>query len=217
MKLTGFVGCAFLFVPFTAHANMILQVGPAYGSTEFTGASAEVGVSFARVGNDDRMTLQIENTTSPWLGSKLTALGLELPDYGWTVNFATNGKGRYFTRINSNVGVSPCWMNAPCGYDLMLTSDGKFEGGSAQGAPSAGKSETVVLSLGNTGLSIDQLAATFSSFYSDFAGRYVIARFQSVGPCGAWSDKVGGVATPEPGALCLLAVGGLLIRRRQHC
>jgi hypothetical protein len=214
MRLSRLVAIALLLIaPLSAHATMI-RITPASGSTEETGATARVDISFANFANDDRMTLKLDNTTPVSLGSRLTAVGVELPDYGWNVAFAPGGKGSYFNRLNTNVSVSPGWMNAPGGYDLMLTSDGKFEGGSPQGAPTAGESETIVLSLGKTGLSAAQLESTFANFYESFAGRYAIARFQAVGPGGQWSDKVGG-ETPEPSALALLAIGGLLVRRHR--
>jgi hypothetical protein len=97
----------------------------------------------------------------------------------------------------------------------MITSDGNFEGGSPQGALMAGESELVVLTLGDTGLTPDQLAQTFFDFYESASDRHVIARFQSVGTNGEGSDKVAG-HTPEPASLVLLALGGLALLRRRR-
>jgi len=200
----------------SARAAMIqLVVDPMFGSTEATGATASLWFDFGEDGLDDLLSITILNTTPPEIGSMITAVGFELPDPpSLSAAFATGGAGSYFDTLTFNDSVSPGRLNAPGGYDVMLTSDGNFEGGSPQGAPRAGTSDLVVLSLGDTGMTPDQLAQTFFDFYETTPDHHVIARFQSVGPNGEGSDKVGG-HTPEPASLMLLALGGLALLRRR--
>ncbi len=177
-------------------------------STESTGVSGRLTLSFSESDGVDYLTLTIANTTSPTIGGKLTGVGLEMPEelVDWPV-FASGGTSAYFDQLNYNVGVSPGWMNAPGGYDLMISSDGKFEGGSPIGAPSAGEAQTIVLSLGNTLKTPDEWGNIFSGFYTQTTDYFAIARFQAVGPNGEDSDKVLGVHSPEPGALLFMTAG----------
>ncbi|HNQ21826.1 MAG TPA: PEP-CTERM sorting domain-containing protein [Phycisphaerae bacterium] len=195
-------------------AMIDLRIDPAYGSTEDTGATARLQLTFTESEADDLLSILIENTTPPALGSSLTAIGLELPDWldGEPV-FAVGGASAYFDELMFNVKVSPSWLEAPGGYDLMLTSDGRFEGGKTAGAPRAGQAQTVMLNLGDTGMSPSGLAAAFRDFYAGMTDPYVIGRFQAVGPRGSDSDKVLGMV-PEPGTLLLMALGMALVRRR---
>jgi len=180
------------------------------GSTENTGSSATITLDFSEVGVDDLLSITIENTTPVPIGSSLTAVGLELPDLLLTQTaFAPGGAGAYFDELMSDVSVSPGWLNAPGGYDLMLTSDRKFEGGSPQGAPTAGESETVVLRLGNIGLTPDQWSSLVLDFWAGLSEPCAIARFQAVGPCGKDSDKVRG-DVPDPATLTILLAGGVV-------
>jgi hypothetical protein len=191
---------------------IVLLIDPSFGSTENTGATARLVLSFSESGTDDLVQMAITNTTPLALGSALTAVGLEVPD-SWAASFAPGGTSAYFDALDLDVSVSPGWLDAPGGYDLMLTSDGSFEGGNPQGAPQAGETQTVVLSLGDTGLTPTALAATFSTYYAGLQPPYAVARFQAVGPGGELSDKVGG-GVPEPSTLLLLASGlGVLWRR----
>ncbi len=193
-------------------ADLTLLIDPSYGSTEYTGVTARVLLSFTEVGADDRLQVTLENTTPPAIGSALTAVGFELPG-SWAATFAPGGTSAYFDQLQWDVSVSPGWLNAAAGYDVMLTSDGNFEGGSAQGAPRATETQSVTLSLGDTGLTPAALAATFTAHYAGLPAPYAIGRFQAVGPDAALSDKVGG-GVPEPGSLLLLLVGGVTLGRR---
>ena len=127
---------------------------------------------------------------------------------------APGGTTTYFDALDQNVWVTPGWLNPPDGYDLMITSDHNFQGGSPLGAPGAGEHQTVVLSLGDTDLTVADLEAAFSSVYASQTSPGVIARFQSVGPGGEASDSVTG--TPEPAALALLLLGSRALWPRRR-
>ena len=184
----------------------ILFLSTASSSTENTGVSAQVEFDLSHSPAGDLLTLTITNTTSPALGSSVTAVGFMWPASLPTVPSLTGGgTSTYFGRLDYDVDVSPGWMSPPGGYDLMLTSDGKYEGGSPQGAPTAGVSHTVVLDLGPASLSADDLIQAYQLNLANAAGPLAIARFQSVGPNGELSDKVMAYAVgeivPEPATL----------------
>jgi hypothetical protein len=193
-----------------------LFIDPSFGSTDNTGSTATLTFEFSEHGTDDLLKLIIMNTTSPKIGSKLTAVGLELPDWLIDPPSLVLGIGEaYFDTLTFNESVSPAWLDAPGGYDLVISSEGNFLGGNPNRAPTAGARESIMLSLGDTGLTPDQLEIRFFDFFTDFAGRSVIGRFQSVGPDGELSDKVGG-GVPEPATIILLALGGLALLRRSR-
>ena len=198
------------------HADaVLLLIDTTFGSTENTGSRATVTLDFSEDGLDDLLAVTLENTTPAEIGSSLTAVGLELPDsLSLAVSFAPGGEGSYFDTLTFDDSISPGWLDAPVGYDVMLTSDGHFEGGGSAGAPTEGESETVVLTLGDTGWSPSELAAAFAGYYADLTGDYVVGRFHAVGPDGEDSDKVGG-RVPEPGSLVLLGLGALGLLHRK--
>lgn len=206
-----------------AHAAPIqLLIDPAFGSTENTGATARITLDFSESGLDDLLTLTLENTTPPAIGSSLTAIGLELPDLvASSPVFASGGTDAYFDTLTFDVSVSPPSLDAPNGYDLVLSSDGNFLGGSPLGAPIEGETRTVVLNLGDTGHTLADLADSFAVFYNAQPDPHLIARFQAVGLDGEDSDRVLG-RVPEPATLLMLAVGGLAMpitrftRRHAH-
>jgi len=194
-----------------------LLINPSYGSSENTGSTATLTFEFSEQGMDDLVTILIANTTPPQIGSRLTAIGLELPDWLIQPPSLVAGPGNaYFDTLTFNQSVSPGRLNAPGGYDLMITSDGNFLGGNSNGAPTEGAGESVLLSLSDTGLTPEQLDMRFHDFYSEFAGPSVIGRFQAVGFNGQGSDMVGGggSSVPEPASIILLALGGLTLLRR---
>jgi hypothetical protein len=200
-----------------ANAAPIFQIDFASSpttSTENTGSAFSIGFGFFSGSSGEQVELTLANATPPAIGSSLTAVGLEWPDgIGAKPVFATGGKSSYFDVLSYDASVSPGWLKAPGGYDVMITSDGSFEGGSPQGAPEAGQSQVVRLDIGHTGLTTVQLGQAFHSFYSHAAAPFAIARFQSVGRCGDMSDKV---ATPEPATLAMLSCGALWLLRRRH-
>lgn len=198
-----------------------LLLDPQFGSTENTGSTAVLTFEFSEHGDDDLLTVIIENTTSPKIGSKLTAVGFELPDF--LVNPPVLGKALgsgYFDTLTYDDSISPGWLDAPRGYDLVLSSDGGFLGGSPNGAPTAGSRTSVVLNLGDTGVSAADLEIAFQAFYRDFTDPFAVGRFQAVGGDGEGSDKVGGGSVPEPASIALLMVGAAMLlyrrRRRSH-
>ncbi len=192
-----------------------LYFDPGFGSNSYTGCTAIVSLSFSEEAGEEWLAVAIHNTTPTSIGSRLTALGLELPDsLSLGLAFAPGGQSDYFDTLTFDVSISPGWLDAPGGYDLMITSDGSFEGGNPNGAPAAGQTHTVRLTLGDTGLTPAQLSDTFRDYYVRSDDRIAVARFQSVGPDGELSDKVGG-GVPGPGSISLLALGGLAILRRR--
>ena len=209
-------GVLFLFAPAAWAIPIDLLADPSFGSTNGTGATALVSLSFSEEGTDDLMTVSIWNTTPVSIGSKLTAVGLEIPYWVSTgIDFAKDGQSSYFDTLTFNESVTPWWLDAPGGYDLMITSDGKFQGGNPKGAPAAGEMQTVVLSLSDTGLSTTELRNEFARYYASLTDNYMIVRFQAVGPGGNLSDIVVGRCTPEPSSLGLLVLGAaaLVLRR----
>jgi hypothetical protein len=209
------VATTLFFFAASANASPIdIFIDPSYGSTENTGCTGVLTLDFSEVGADDYLVLEIENTTPIGLGSMLTAVGLEMPDPpSMPPDFAPGGTSTYFIELGYDQVTPPSWINAPGGYDVTISNNGKFLGGDPNGAPTAGESQTVVLNLGDTGLTLSDLAVTFLDFYTGHEEPYAIARFQSVGPGGGDSDKVGG-RVPEPATLVLLVCGGLALRRR---
>jgi len=197
-------------------AGFSLFIDPRFGSTEHTGSTAQVEFDFGEQGGEDRLTLTITNTTPLAIQSHLTAVGFEIPrtvlDPSVIDLLASPG---YFDVLTYDQTISPPWIDAPDGYDLVLTGDGSILGGDPQGAPRAGETTTVILTLGDTGLSPEDLADSFQQFYLQADDRFLIGRFQVVGRVDD-SDKVGG-GVPEPAALLLLMIGGAAVvanRRR---
>ena len=195
-----------------------LFLDPSFGSTENTGATGSLILTFTEDNSDDWLLIEIANTTPPEIGSKLTAVGIELPDFIETpFSFADDGESAYFDVLTFDVGVSPGWLNAPGGYDLMITSDGNFQGGNPNGAPQAGEWQLVVVNLGDTGRTPTQLENAFRALYLDPPGHIAISRFQAVGPGGGGSDKVlGGIPEPSTLALMSCAAVALLGRTRRR-
>ena len=190
-----------------------------YGSTEKSEATATVDMSFFSDGVNTLVGLDVVNTTSSLLDSSLTALGLELPDtFDWQVRLVSADS--YLNELTFNDKVSPSWMDAAGGYDIMLTSDGKFEGGSAKGAPRAGQSQYLLLSLGNTVWSAEEMRSIFIDYYQNTDDHYAVARFQEIGKWGGSDKMLGAIIpttpVPEPASAALIAGGWLVIHVRRR-
>lgn len=197
-------------------APIVLFLDPSFGSTEHTGATGALTLSFTEDMDDDWLHIEIANTTPPEVGSKLTAAVIEVPDFlGGGLTFADGGTSDYFDMLTFDADISPPWLNAVGGYDLMFTSDGNFEGGNPNGGPTPGLSQQVVVNLGDTGRTPMELESAFRSFYLDPAGHVAAGRFQSVGPDGEGSDKIAG-GIPEPGTLALMSCAALAMLRRNR-
>lgn len=191
-----------------------LFLDPSFGSTKDTGSTGSLILTFTENDDDVWLRIEIANTTPPEIGSKLTAVGLELPDFIETpLFFAEGGESDYFDELTFDVVVTPAWLNAPGGYDLMITSDGNFEGGNPNGAPQAGESHLAIVNLGDTGRTPTELENAFRALYLDPPGHIAIGRFQSVGPGGEGSDKVAG-GIPEPSTLALMSCAAVALLRR---
>jgi len=206
--------CALMLAGPAAASVITISIDPAYGSSESTGAKATVDIGFAENGSDDWMSLTITNITLPALGGNLTAVGLELPAFIGSVAFAPGGTGSYFDELDLGVAIAPGHLSASGGYDVMITSDGSFEGGNPTGAPGPNGSETVTLNLGDTGLTPAQLLAAFDAYYAGLTTPYGVGRFQAL-TVGAGSDKVLG-EVPEPATLAVLLAGAALLRCRRR-
>ncbi len=220
MGFCGRLSCAaagVLIAAVPAYSDTItLPISPKFGSAQSTGASGIVTLSFMEQGSDDVLTVDILNSTPSSIGSKLTGLGLEMPDeIDLPIVFAAGGEGPYLDTLEFNESLAPPSLDSPGGYDLVITSDKNFQGGNPNGAPSIGESETIALNLGDTSMTPEQLHTLFNDFYIQQDDNFVIARFQAVGPSGKNSDKVLG-AIPEPSSLILLLVGASALMRRRR-
>lgn len=206
--------CAFA-MPNPIRASIVhLTIDPQFGSTESTGATAVVSLEFFEQGDSVRLRVAIENTTPTQIGSRLTAIGIELPSVVAPIAFAPLGTSGYFDELTFDVDMSPGWLNAPAGFDVVISSDGNLLGGNPNGAPRAGESQTVVLDLGDTGLTPSELAESVTAFYQELPVPHVVGRFQAVGPGGEDSDKVAGMV-PEPSGLALLLIAMTCLSRRR--
>jgi len=195
-------------------ASLTIWIDPAAGSTEDTGATASLTFTFSESGPDDLLSIRVENTTPVASGSTLTAFGFELPAAVNAISLVAGGTSTYFDELNLGVFVAPGWMSAAGGYDVMITSAHNFEGGNANGGVTAGQWQSVMLSLGDTGLTPVALRDAFETLYDSAAGPIAIARFQQVGPGAEGSDKVGG-QVPEPAGLAWLILGVALWQRKR--
>ena len=119
----------------------VIYVDPAVGSTDNTGSCAVLTLTFSDRGPDTLLTILIENTTSLGIGSTVTAFGFELPaGLALSPSFAPGSPSSYFDELTFDHSISPGWLDAPGGYDLMITSEGNFQGGNPNGGLVAGES-----------------------------------------------------------------------------
>ncbi len=217
-KATLFLSLSAVSVVFCAAASastVELIIDPQFGTTEGTGSTARVLLEFTTIELEDLMTVTIENTTPPEIGAWITAVGLELPDiFGDHTQMTLALASDYFDTLLFDESMAPPWLDAPGGYDLVISGDPSFLGNSPQGAPLAGESQTVVINLGNTDFTPDELASLSLTFYDDPLANFLVGRFQTVGLNGEDSDKVRGTV-PEPTTLLLLGIGLCAATRRK--
>jgi hypothetical protein len=210
-------GCVLALWPSTLDAGtlQLILTSTASTSTGNTGVSGRVDISFHETATGDFMDLVLNNTSSA--ASRLTAAGFEIPSLPNIPVFASGGTSSYFDILTYNVGVSPGSLNAEGGYDLMITSEGLFEGGSPQGAPDAGQSQSVSLFLGDLPDTPASLEASFIAFYASHTGPLAIARFQAIQPGGNSDKVITTTVVPEPLTMMLsvgLALFALLPSRK---
>lgn len=205
-----FLSLSAAFVVFSAAASastVELIIDPQFGSTEGTGSTARILLEFTTIELEDLLTVTIENTTPPEIGSWMTAIGLELPDiFGDHTQMMLTTASDYFDHLLFDESMAPPWLDAPGGYDLVISGDSSLLGGSPRGAPMSGESQTVVISLGQTDFTPAELASISRNFYDDPSANFLVGRFQVVGMAVDDSDKVRGTI-PEPTTLLLLGVG----------
>ncbi len=201
-----------------------LSISPQYGSTENTGATAELDFDFVDSAGGVTLNLGITNTTDGTAGLGATAatlvgVALDLPSIVSSFNFDPGSS----TFVREFFNVSIPGLAGPFDFGMRSAGTGNFVGGNPTAGLTAGQSTSVSFLL--TGANLTAAGAE-SAFFSGFQGGSLSAagRFQQVsGPgfSGA-SDKVlAGLVTPdpdpvdvpEPSALAGLALCGALATR----
>ncbi|MFW6296211.1 MAG: PEP-CTERM sorting domain-containing protein [Halothece sp.] len=203
-----------------------LKISPEYGSTENTGATAEVDFNFAQDGNDVLLNLDIFNTTDGTAGngattSTLVGVGFDLPEI--IKSYTYNSQNSDFTKLYSDARLEPYGS-----FDIGIRSKGSggFIGGNPQGGLTAGQSTSVQYRFTGNNLTTTEVE---NAFQQGFSATYLRAagRFQEVD--GNGSDKVfasllqsnvnykGEVDIPEPtttAALGLVSLGAFAFLKR---
>lgn len=213
----------------TASYSFSAIVGPQYGSTENTGASANLTFSFLQFGNTLRLDLGIKNTTngSSGLGATqatLVGLAFDAPSiFNLTsANYSANGSSLSQFWVNPTINANGFGTYS---YGIS-TPRNVFDGGNPAGGLTAGQSTTVSFDLSSLGLTAKDASTQFANFLSSSSNGGIAARFQQVN-AGGGSDKVKGKLqiqvippapkkVPEPAmGLGLLAVGATMALRRK--
>ncbi|MGI0486323.1 hypothetical protein ACN4EK_12855 [Pantanalinema rosaneae CENA516] len=191
-----------------------ISFNPQFGSTENTGATADLNFNFVQEANNlVRLNLNLTNTTNGTVGlgaTSATLVGFAFDVVsGVTFNSFSAGSSN-FTKSWQNVALQPFGT-----FDLgVSTPRNSFAGGNANNGLTAGQT-TMVSFLLNSSLSAAQVESDFlAGFTNGTLG--AVARFQQVN-AGGGSDKVlGGVtsnseAVPEPATILgAIAAGGAL-------
>lgn len=209
---TGVALTASLAISKPAEAFTI-SFNPQFGSTENTGATADLDFNFVQEGDAVRLNLNLSNTTNGSVGLGATSATL----VGFAFDLASSATFNSFSAGRSNF--TQAWQNVelnPFGeFDLgVSTPRNSFAGGNANSGLTAGQT-TMVSFLLNSTLSAAQVENDFlTGFTNGTLG--AVARFQQVN-AGGGSDKViGGVsgnsaAVPEPATILgVVAAGGAL-------
>jgi hypothetical protein len=201
-------------------------ISPVIGSTENTGASANLDFNFSQAGTDTLLDLGITNTTNGSLGlgatqATLVGIGFELPTPAPSFTYSPLLSTFTQTYFSQNATLNPYGT-----FDVGIRSagSGNFTGGNPQQGLTAGQSTTVRFSFANqTATSLE------TSFQTLFAGStnstpLIVGRFQQVN-AGGGSDKVVGGLAPQsqavpapPAVLGMLTAAalGLSKRRKQQ-
>ncbi len=207
-----------------AQASVVLNFDDGT-STEDTGASALATFDFFDEGEDVRVNLSVDNTTSTEIGGYLTSIVFGLPgDTTYANDLSQTGSELTFTNSPS---VNP-FDNDPDtdDFDIGFGTNGQFEGG---GNPNQG------IAAGSTGTfsflldteSIMSAATLESAFATGFADGSIDAAVRFRGLADGGSDKVlynpqpapvNPEVVPLPAAGWLLAggVAGLAALRRRN-
>lgn len=156
-------------------------------------------------GSTATISIDLANTTDAALGGYITAIA---------VNGAPGSSGMSFVSCTSAAfgGLAGPVSGSPYG-DFMAgasTGDSWLGGGSPNSGIANGDSASFVFSISGSAALLGGLSAEDCL---DSTGYAMAVRFR--GGEGGWSDKVVGCAVPAPGAAVLLAIGGLVGRRRR--
>lgn len=150
--------------------------------------------------------IDIRNTSSVPVGEdpRLTAFAFNAPD---GVSFANSRQPTGWQGIYAPPGINTPGQFGI--YDLGASSGPNFNGGSPNYGAAVGQTFSFTIHVNGS----DMQSLTENSFLGLLSeglnGQYFIARFQRVGPGGAFSDVAipGTSSVPEPGTLLLLGVG----------
>jgi hypothetical protein len=198
-----------------------LSISPQYGSTENTGATAELDFDFVDSAGGVTLNLGIANTTDGTAGLGATAatlvgVALDLPSIVSSFNFDPGSS----TFVREFFNVSIPGLAGPFDFGMRSAGTGNFVGGNPTAGLTAGQSTSVSFLLTGANLTAAGAESAFLSGYQS-GSLQAAGRFQQVNACGG-SDKVlaslvtpdpDPVDVPEPSALAGLALCGALATR----
>lgn len=199
-----------------------LFIDPNAGSTENTGATAEVEFKFLDEGSNVRLDLNFTNTTdgSAGLGAtQSTLVGFAFDLLAGVNTSESDYSSGTFTKYYSNVSVggisNGAFNTGAFSVGIRSAGPGNFTGGNPQGGVTAGNSAAASFLLSDVqGRSASQLEGLFYDGY-DSGALSAMGRFQQVN-AGGGSDKVL-AQTPEPITMLGwgLGAGGVAAARKR--
>jgi hypothetical protein len=197
-------------------------ISPVIGSTENTGASANLDFNFSQAGTNTLLDLGITNTTNGSLGlgatqATLVGIGFELPTPAPSFTYSPLLSTFTQTYFSQNATLNPYGT-----FDVGIRSagSGNFTGGNPQQGLTAGQSTTVRFSFANQ--TATSLETSFQTLFAGSTGStpLIVGRFQQVN--GNGSDKVVGGLAPQsqtvpapPAVLGMLTAAALGLSKRQ--